>query len=144
MQKMSGQKKYNSKAVPLKPLPLLDQPNQCIHVDLFGPLKTSECSNKFILCITEVFTKYTEVIPILDKLAVTVSNEIFTNQICSFGSPLQVHSDGGKEFCNKIAGELYSLLNIKHTKTSPAHPQCNAQVKVFNKTLAKYLAYFVD
>ena len=46
--------------------------------------------------------------------------------------------------CNKIADELYSLLNIKHTKTSPAHPQCNAQVEVFNKTLAKYLASFVN
>ena len=57
---------------------------------------------------------------------------------------MQVHSDGGKEFCNKIADELYSLLNIKHTKTSPAHPQCNAQVEVFNKTLAKYLASFVN
>ena len=51
---------------------------------------------------------------------------------------------GEKEFCNKIADELYSLLNIKLTKTLPAHPQCNEQVEVFNKTLAKYVALFVD
>ena len=36
------------------------------------------------------------------------------------------------------------MLNIQNTKTSPAHPQCNAQVKVFNKTVAKYLASFVS
>jgi hypothetical protein len=30
------------------------------------------------------------------------------------------------------------------TKTSPAHPQCNSQVEVFNKTVKKYLASFVN
>ena len=81
--------------VPLHPLPLFDQPKQRIHVELFGPLKTSERSNKFILCITDAFTKYAEVISIPDKKAVTLSNEIFTNWICRFGSPLQVHSNLG-------------------------------------------------
>jgi len=36
------------------------------------------------------------------------------------------------------------LLNVQHTKTTPAHPHCNAQVEVFNKTVKKYLASFVD
>ena len=70
-------KKLYSKPTLLHPLPLLDQPNQHVHIDLFGPLKTSEHCNKFILCITDAFTKYDEVIPILDKQAVTVANEIF-------------------------------------------------------------------
>ena len=51
---------------------------------------------KIILCITDAFTKYAEVIPIQDKQEVTVANEIFSNWICRFGSPLQVHSGGGK------------------------------------------------
>ena len=50
----------------------------------------------------------------------------------------------GKEFCNKLSEELFQKLDIQHTKTSPAHPQCNAQVEVFNKTVAKYLSSFVD
>ena len=50
-------KKYYSKYVQWHPLPLLDQPKQQIHVDLFGPLKTSKHSNKFILCITDAFTR---------------------------------------------------------------------------------------
>jgi len=28
--------------------------------------------------------------------------------------------------------------------TTPGQPQCNAQAEVFNKTMAKYLASFVD
>ena len=137
-------KKSTAKSVPLHPLPIPQQPNQRVHVDLFGPLKVSAQSNKFILVITDAFTKYAEVVPIPDKQAETVANEIFTHWICRFGSPVQIHSDGGKEFCNKLLNELFNLLDIKHTKTSPAHPQCNAQVEVFNKTLAKYLASFVD
>ena len=50
----------------------------------------------------------------------------------------------GKEFCNQLADELYKLLNIEHTVTTPYHPQCNAQAEVANKTIQKYLASFVD
>ena len=73
-----------------------------------------------------------------------MSKKISIHWICQFGTLIQIHSDGGKEFCNNLADKVYKLLDIKHTKTSPAHPQCNAQVKVFNKTVAKYLASFVD
>jgi hypothetical protein len=45
---------------------------------------------------------------------------------------------------NKLSKELFKLLEIKHTTTTPGHPQCNAQAEVFNKTMAKYLASFVD
>jgi len=34
-------KKSTAKPTPLQPLPTVDQPNQPIHIDLFGPLKTS-------------------------------------------------------------------------------------------------------
>jgi hypothetical protein len=52
--------------------------------------------------------------------------------------------EGGKEFVNKLSAELFQLLNVRPTKTSPAHPQCNAQVEVFNKTVKKFLQSFVD
>jgi len=39
---------------------------------------------------------------------------------------------------------MMELLNVSHTRTFPAHPQCNAKEEVFNKTVKKYLASFVD
>jgi hypothetical protein len=39
---------------------------------------------------------------------------------------------------------MMELLNLAHTKTSLAHPQCNSLVEVFNKMVKKYLASFVD
>ncbi len=57
---------------------------------------------------------------------------------------MQIHTDSWKEFVNKLSNELFTLLNVSHKKTTLAHPQCNAQVEVFNKTVKKYLASLVD
>jgi hypothetical protein len=43
-----------------------------------------------------------------------------------------------------LSAEMMELMNVSHTRTSLAHPQCNSQVKVFNKTVKKYLPSFVD
>ena len=35
-------------------------------------------------------------------------------------------------------------MELKHGRTSAYHPQCNSQVEVANKTIAKYLKTVVD
>ena len=40
----------------LSPLPQCTAPNQRVHVDLFGPLKTSGSGKKMVLCMTDAFT----------------------------------------------------------------------------------------
>jgi hypothetical protein len=42
----------------LTPLPTLSAPNQRVHADLFGPLKTSSNGKKYILVMTDAFTRY--------------------------------------------------------------------------------------
>ncbi len=69
---------------------------------------------------------------------------VYVTGICRYGTPLEIVSDNGKEFRNKLATELYKRLNIEHTTTAAYHPQCNAQAEVCNKTIAKYLNSFVD
>ncbi len=132
------------KTTPLQPMPQCSLPNQRIHMDLFGPCKTSDMGNKYILTITDAFTKYSEIVAIPNKEAETVADAVFTKWICRYGCPSIVHTDGGKEFINKIATELYQKLDIKATHTAPAHPQCNSQAEVFNKSLAKFLKNVVD
>jgi hypothetical protein len=112
---------------PLQPMPQCSLPNQRIHMDLFGPCKTSDMGNKYILTITDAFTKYSEVVAIPNKEAETVADAGFTKWTCRYGCPAIKHTNGGKEFLNKIAAELYQKLDIKTTHTAPAHPQCNSQ-----------------
>jgi hypothetical protein len=56
--------------VPLRPLPVPDSPNYRLHVDLLGPLK-SNTDNKYILAITDAFTKVGVLAPLPDKEATT-------------------------------------------------------------------------
>jgi transposase InsO family protein len=105
---------------------------------------TADSNKKFVLCITDAFTKYAVVISIQNKNAETVADTIFKEWFGKFGIPAQIHTDGGKEFVNKFSAKMMELLNVAHTKMLPAHPQCNSQVEVFNKTVKKYLASFVD
>jgi hypothetical protein len=61
----------------------------------------------------------------------------FENWLCRFGISVQIHTDGGKEFVNKLSQELFTLINVA------AYPQCNAKVEVFNKTVKIYFASYV-
>ena len=129
---------------PLQPLPLLSEPNMRVHVDLFGPLKTTDSGKKYILCMTDAFTKYVELVALPNKETQTVVSAIFFRWICRYGVPLEILSDQGKEFLSNFAKDLYQKLGVLQTTTSPHHPQCNAQAEVANKTIAKYLSDFVD
>jgi len=137
------QKRKDDKPQPtlLSPLPQCTAPNQRVNIDLFGPLKTSGHGKKMVLCMTDVFTKYMELVTLE---AETTGEALFIKWICRFGTPLEIVSDNGTEFRNKQATELYKRLNIKHTTTAAYYYQCNAQAEVCTKTIAKYLNSFVD
>ncbi len=96
-------KASTDKPPPLHPLPTPEQPNIRIHADLFGPMLAAGCQHKYILCITDAFTKYAIVTAVENKEAETVAKAIFSEWFCKFGIPAQIHTDGGKEFVNKLS-----------------------------------------
>ena len=72
-------KKSDTKPAPMAPLPIPDGPNIRMHADLFGPLK-SNSGNKYVLCMTDAFTKIAMVVP-PDKEATTVASNILHHWI---------------------------------------------------------------
>ena len=142
--KCQARKKTGTMPHPLTPLPQCTEINMRVHIDLFGPLKTSSTGKKYILVATDAFSKYAELVAIDNKTAPNVARMFFERWICRFGTPLEIVSDNGLEFCNAVTKELFKLLQIKHTHTTPYHPAANAQVEIANKTVAKYLASMVD
>jgi len=128
----------------LTPMPQCTAMNQRVCFDLMGPLRTSSSGKKFVLCITDAFTKYAEMVAVDNKEAPTVARAIFERWICRFGTPLEFYSDNGREFCNELSKELFKLLKIEHNTTTPYFPSSNGQAEIQNKTIARYLASFVD
>ena len=106
----------------LQPMPQTTDPNQRIHADLFGPLVTSGPNKKYILTITDAFTKYAEIVAIPDKEATTVAEALFDKWICRYGVPVEILTDKGKEFCNKLQDELWQLIGTSHLTTTAYHP----------------------
>ena len=136
-QKIAGRKPVPS---PLQSLPICEEPNLRVHMDLFGPLMTrSATGNKYIMVITDAFSKYTELAAIPDKTAETVCKAFFESWICRHGVPATIVSDRGKEFLNTMMADLCGYLGIDHNATSSYHPQTNSQAETYNRTMIRYL-----
>ena len=57
-----------------------------------------------------------------------------------FSLPHQLHSDQERQFDSTIIKEVYSLLQISKTRTTPYRPQSDSMVERFNLTLLSMLA----
>ena len=125
--------------IPLTPLPQPPAPNHRVHIDLFGPLKASGKGKKYVMCMTDAFSKYVELTAIESKEAAVVAKAFMDTWVTRYSTPREILTDGGKEFANNLLNSLCTELGILHHQTSPYHPQCNAQVEVFNRTMRQYL-----
>jgi hypothetical protein len=101
-------------------------------------------NKKFILCITDAFTKCVKLIVLPNKEALTVASALLNRWICRYSLPLEFITDQGKDFTNKMAQHLFASLDVLHTTTASYHPQCKSQTEACNKTIAQYLSTFVN
>ena len=142
-QHQKGQKEKSSLKHPLPQLELPQKFNERVHADLMGPLKSCT-ENKYILMMSDSFTKWLELTPILDKSAETVAKAM-TERWFYPNSPMDVLVTGnGKKFANEMTKLLCDNFGIKHRFTSPYHPQTNAQCERQNRTILSYLRNVVD
>ena len=115
-----------------------------VAMDLLDVSVISSKGHKYILVVCDYFTKYTEAYPLTNNTARSVADALMDKWLPTFGFPLFVHSDHGKEFDNKIVHILSELFGTVKTKTTPYHPRSDGLVERFNRTLLAMLAMFVS
>ena len=79
-----------------------------------------------------------EAIPLKDINASTVAEallEIFSR----VGLPYKVNSDRGSQFRSEMIREVYRLLDVKQSITTPYHAMGNGDIENFNKTIKNLL-----
>ena len=118
-------------------------PFQKLSMDIMGPLPKTDKGNKYILVVTDLFSKWTEAFPLVATDAETIARILVDEVICRFGVPSSLHSDQGANLCGEIISSLCQILGIDKTRTSAYHPQGNAQVERFNRTLEAMLSKIV-
>ena len=109
-----------------------------------GPLPVSERGNRYILVVSDLFTKWVEAFPISNTLSTTLATVLVDEVICRYGVPSYLHSDQGANLCSEVVSCLCKLLNIHKTRTSAYHPQGNGQVERFNQTVESILSKMVQ
>ena len=98
-------------------------PLERVGLDILGPLPESSLGNKYILVVSDCFTKWVEAYPILNQETVTIANVLVNEFISRFQVPLLLHSDQGSQFESSLFQELCSLLDIDKTRITAYHPQ---------------------
>lgn len=92
-----------------------------------------------ILVVTDHYTRYAQAFPTKDQKAATVAKVLCEKYFVHYGIPARIHSDQGRDFESKLIHELLKMLGIQKSRTTPYHPQGDAQPERFNRTLLSML-----
>ena len=72
-------------------------PLDIVAVDILSGLPTASDGSKYILVLTDYFTKWSEAYGLPDAEAHTCMSAVYNGFFSTFGMPRQLHSDQGKK-----------------------------------------------
>ena len=123
---------------------LTGAPLDIVAVDILSGVPVTPDGSKYILVLTDYFTKWACAFALPDAEASTCMRAMYDGFFSSFGFPRQIHTDLGKNFEGRLFHELCQLAGIKKTHTTPFHPQSDGQTERMNRTLLQMLRTTAD
>lgn len=80
--------------------------------------------------MTDNFTHYVQAYPTKDERATTVAKVLVEKLFVHY---VRIHSNQGRDFESRFVRQLWTLLGIKKSRTTPYHPQGDPQPERFNQ-----------
>jgi len=109
-----------------------------VAADILSGLPVTENGLRYILVLTDYFTKWTCAFALPDAKASTCMRIMYDGFFGQFGLPNQLHTDQGRNFESKLFYEMCQLTVVK-TKTRQFHPPSDGQTERMNRTLLQIL-----
>ena len=115
-----------------------------IYMDLDGKFPIlSNKGNRYLLTITDYWTRWCDAIPIPNKESRAVVHAFVTRWVAHHGAPMSILTDQGKEFQSELFKECCLLMDTWKMHTTPFHPRCNGLTERLNQTIERMLSAFV-
>ena len=115
-----------------------------VHIDIIGPIKTSEKGNRYIITAIDAFSRWAMVRARPEVHASDIIEFIEEEIICQHGVPEQIVSDNGTQFVSRAFDSFVTKLGIKHSKTCDYHPEANGMDERFNGSIIKILRNYIN
>lgn len=113
---------------------LVGEPFERIAIDLTGPFTVTSKGNRYIFGIIDHFSKFTMLIPVKNLESKTICNALFDHWVSLFGAPIEIISDNGSSFKNKLKTGFANMMGIKEIFSPPYYPQANGLVERLFRT----------
>ena len=120
------------------------EPLDFVAMDILGPLPKTEHGNRFLLVISDRFSKLTRTVPLRTITALGVAKAFCDAWVFSYGPPRYLLTDNGTQFNAKFFLAVCRELGIAKIFTTAYHPQTNGQVERFNRTIINSLRGYVE
>ena len=92
-------------------------------MDIVGPLPVTDNGNRFLLVISDYFTKWPEAFALKDHKAETIANKLVDEVICRHGVPRVIQTDQGRDFESNLIKYVCELLEIEKNKNNSLSPR---------------------
>lgn len=119
------------------------EPLTDLSIDIFGPIPATKSGNRFILVITDRFSKLTKCVALRHITAISVASALIDAWVTSYGPPDRVLSEQGRQFMSNFFIAVMKMLGTETVRTTPYHPQTNGPVERYNRTMAAQLRHYI-
>ena len=120
------------------------RPLEYVAMDILGPFPRTKHGMRFILVITDRFSKLTRTVALRTITSLSVAKAFCRTWVFSYGTPKILLTDNGSQFAASFFRDVCRLLGIQKVFTTEYHPQANGQAERFNRTILAALRDYVS
>lgn len=111
-----------------------------VYVDFWECTYRGE-EHHLLMTMIDQTTKWAECVPIPNKSAAVVASTLLRYWIYRFGVPKTLLSDQDKSFNSALLCSMYAKLGTTKLTSTPYHPEGNAVIESFHRTLSTGLRF---